>query len=171
MVYWERFALHLPQITQTDIDIIKRDNPLNTALQKQALFHKWLQVYSYASWEHVILALETVDEDKIVQLISNSLPETALSSKWQLTSHQEIIQEATLLTLSELHESFALLLFEYQKAMKTLVKSKQVALSDLVDRIKAESAYSFEDLDCTNDINHFLQHHFSTLPLPLTHIC
>ena len=157
MVYWERFALHLPQITQTDIDIIKRDNPLNTALQKQALFHKWLQVYSSASWEHVILALETVDEDKIVQLISNSLPETALSPKWQLTSHQEIIQEDTLLTLSELHQSFALLLFEYQKAMKTLVKSKQVALSDLVDRIKAERAYtgSFEDLDCINDINHF----------------
>ena len=155
MVYWERFALHLPQITQTDIDIIKRDNPLNTALQKQALFHKWLQVYSSASWEHVILALETVDEDKIVQLISNSLPETALSPKWQLTSHQEIIQEDTLLTLSELHQSFALLLFEYQKAMKTLVKSKQVALSDLVDRIKAERAYSFEDLDYINDINHF----------------
>ena len=128
---------------------------MNTALQKQALFHKWLQVYSSASWEHVILALETVDEDKIVQLISNNLPETALSPKLQLKSHQEIIQETTLLTLSELHQSFALLLFEYQKAMKTLVKCKRVALSDLVDRIKAERAYIFEDLDCINDINHF----------------
>ena len=39
--------------------------------------------------------------------------------------------------------------------MKIFVKSKQVALSDLVDRIKADTAYSFEDLGCINDINHF----------------
>ena len=42
LVYWERFALRLTQITQTDIEIIKRDNPLNTTSQIQALFHKWL---------------------------------------------------------------------------------------------------------------------------------
>ena len=48
--------------------------------------------------------------------------------EWQLKSHNEIIQ-GYLLTLSELYQSFAFLLFEYQKAMKTSVKSKQVNCS------------------------------------------
>ena len=155
LVYWERFALHLPQITQKDIKIIKGDNPLNTASQKQALFNKWLGLYPNASWEHVIIALETVDENSIAQTILQCLPEGALSPQKQLTPHEELIQEATLLNLSELHRLFAELSFECQKELKKLVQNKIVTLSDLVDRVKAERAYNFKDLDGIDDSNQF----------------
>ena len=90
LVYWERFALHLPQITQitqTDIDIIKRDNPLNTTSQKQALSHKWLQVYSSASWELVILALEINNSFAITK------PVVCLYSKLHSNPYEEMIQD------------------------------------------------------------------------------
>ena len=155
MVYWETFALHLPQITQTDIDIIKREVKDDIKGQKQALFNKWLRVYPSASWEHVILALETVDENYIAQTILHCLPEAALSPQKQLIPHEEIIQEATLLTLSELRRLFAELLFECQRSLKKLVQNKIVTLSDFVDRVKAEGAYKFENLDGIEDGNQF----------------
>ena len=62
LVNWERFAIHLPQIEQTDIYIIKRDNPFSVFAQKQTLFDKWLRVYPNASWDDVVLALEKIGE-------------------------------------------------------------------------------------------------------------
>ena len=69
IVNWERLAIHLPKITQTDIDIIKQDNPLNVNRQKQALFDKWLRSYPNASWDAVVLALEVIDENTLAQNI------------------------------------------------------------------------------------------------------
>ena len=69
IVNWERLAIHLPKITQTDIGIIKQDNPNNVISQKQALFDKWLRSYPNASWEAVVLALEVIDENTLAQNI------------------------------------------------------------------------------------------------------
>ena len=71
IVNWERLAIHLPKITQTDIDIIKQDNPLNVNRQKQALFDKWLRSYPNASWDAVVLALEVIDENTLAENIQN----------------------------------------------------------------------------------------------------
>ena len=155
MVDWERFALHLPQITQTDINTIKQDNPMSTVSQKQALFNKWLKLYPTASWEHVIVALETVGENNIAQTILQCLPDAALLPKRQLTPHEEIIQESTLLTLSELHRSFAELSFECEGELMERVQNSEVTLSSFVKRVKAERAYTFEDLDGIKDVNQF----------------
>ena len=103
----------------------------------------------------MIVALETVGENDMAQAILQCLPEAAFSSKEQLTPHEETIQEATLLTLSELHRIFAELSFECQRALKKLVQNKIVTLSDLVDRVKTEGAYKFEDLDGIKDSNQF----------------
>ena len=69
IVNWERLAIHLPKITQTDIEIIKQDNPLSVNRQKQALFDKWLRSYPNASWDAVVLALEVIDENTLAQNI------------------------------------------------------------------------------------------------------
>ena len=71
LVNWERLAIHLPKITQTDIEIIKRENPNNVISQKQTLFGKWLQLYPNASWDAVVLALEVVDENCLAKQISD----------------------------------------------------------------------------------------------------
>ena len=68
---WERLAIHLPKITQTDIDIIKQDNPLSVNRQKQALFDKWLRSYPNASWDAVVLALEVIDQNTLAENIQN----------------------------------------------------------------------------------------------------
>ena len=71
LVNWERLAIHLPQITQADVEIIKRDNPNNVITQKQVLFDKWLRVYSNASWESVVLALELIDENSLAKNVQS----------------------------------------------------------------------------------------------------
>ena len=71
IVNWERLAIHLPKITQTDIEIIKQDNPSNLISQKQVLFDKWLESYPNASWDAVVLALEVIDENTLAENIQS----------------------------------------------------------------------------------------------------
>ena len=113
-------------------------------------------MYPSASWEHVILALQTVDENYIAQTILHCLPEAALSPQKQLTPHEEIIQEATLLTLSELHRLFASLSFECEKAIKNLVSSKKITLTDLVQRAMKEKAYNLTRLSAIQTVDEFV---------------
>ena len=69
LVRWERVALQLPQIRQSHIDIIKQNNPLDTEMQKLALYAKWLALDQTASWENVVNALASVDENTIAHNI------------------------------------------------------------------------------------------------------
>ena len=71
LVNWERLAIHLPQITTSDIEIIKQNKPFDVNAQKQALFDKWLRSYPNASWDAVVLALETIDENTLAQTIQH----------------------------------------------------------------------------------------------------
>ena len=66
---WDRFAIHLPLISQEEIKIIREDKTLDDVAQKLALFKKWLQVYPNASWDTVVLALEKIDENFLAQEI------------------------------------------------------------------------------------------------------
>ena len=84
------------------------------------------------------------------------MPETALSPQKQLTPHEKSIQEATLLTLSELHQSFASLSFECEKAIKNLVSSKEITLNDLVQRAMKEKAYNLTRLSTTQTVDEFV---------------
>ena len=71
LVHWESFALQLPRIENSHIQIIKRDHPYVDD-QKLALFGKWLRLTPEASWKHVIDALEVVDENAIAEDIRRS---------------------------------------------------------------------------------------------------
>ena len=66
---WEpKLANYLPRIGRIDIDIIKRENA-STHHRKQALFHRWLRVWSDASWNDVVRALESIDEKNLAQKV------------------------------------------------------------------------------------------------------
>ncbi len=82
LVHWERVALHLPEMSQSTIDKIKRDNS-SIDNQKQALYGTWLQSYPGATWGNVIHALETVGE--------NRLAESIKKIDWQEISVQKMI--------------------------------------------------------------------------------
>ena len=68
LVHWQRFATHLPDITRTDIDMIKK-NRLDVADQKLALFGTWLRKSSDASWNDVISALEKAQEKNLADTL------------------------------------------------------------------------------------------------------
>uniref|UniRef100_A0A1X7U2S3 Uncharacterized protein n=1 Tax=Amphimedon queenslandica TaxID=400682 RepID=A0A1X7U2S3_AMPQE len=57
LVNWKPFALCLPGITQSDVNIIKKKKR-NAHLMKMALHKRWLQVNPTASWRDVINALK-----------------------------------------------------------------------------------------------------------------
>ena len=65
LVYWDRFALHLPGIEQAHINIIKGNNRGDLVAQKLKLYEKWLSVFPGASWNDVIQALEKAEENAI----------------------------------------------------------------------------------------------------------
>ena len=57
LVEWEQMAIFLPTIDGSVIKTIKKENQNDSALQKFALYDKWLRVYPDASWEDVVHAL------------------------------------------------------------------------------------------------------------------
>ena len=65
LVEWERFAVHLG-IDMTTVEVIKREKR-STALQKLALYSKWLKMRSNPSWQDVIDALNKVDEHSLAR--------------------------------------------------------------------------------------------------------
>ena len=83
IVNWERLAIHLPKIKQTDISIIKQANLSSVSRQKQALFDKWLGTYSNASWDAVVLVLEVIDENTLAENIKNQQNKQKVSSMSQ----------------------------------------------------------------------------------------
>ena len=69
LVHWQRFATHLPDITRTDIEEIKINNPLNVKHQKLDIFGTWLRKSSDASWNDVISALEKAKEKRLADTL------------------------------------------------------------------------------------------------------
>ena len=75
LVKWEKFGLQLPGINDTDIAII-RENSNDVERQKIDLYYKWLQKCVHPSWEHVVNALELIDENRIAQSVRDSVTYT-----------------------------------------------------------------------------------------------
>ena len=72
LVDWKRFALCLPGITQSDVNIIEKAKR-NAHLKKMALHKKWLQVNPQASWRDVVNALKQCKENELVKSIEHEM--------------------------------------------------------------------------------------------------
>ena len=72
LVYWKPFALCLPGITQSDVNIIDKTKR-NAHLMKMALHKRWLQINSQASWRDVINALKQCKENELVDNIEHQM--------------------------------------------------------------------------------------------------
>ena len=69
---WKPFALCLPGITQSHVNIIDRTKR-NAHLKKMALHKKWLDVNPQASWRDVITALELCHEDEVAETVKHQI--------------------------------------------------------------------------------------------------
>ena len=72
IVDWKPFALCLPGMTQSDVNIIDKAKR-NAHLKKMALHKKWLQVNPQASWRDVINALKQCKENELVKNIEHEM--------------------------------------------------------------------------------------------------
>ncbi len=73
LVEWEGFALQLPTIIDVNIEVIRKNHPNNNALQKIALYTKWLQKCVHPSWEDVIKALQSINQNALAQSVRDSI--------------------------------------------------------------------------------------------------
>uniref|UniRef100_A0A1X7TTV0 NACHT domain-containing protein n=1 Tax=Amphimedon queenslandica TaxID=400682 RepID=A0A1X7TTV0_AMPQE len=72
LVDWEPFALCLPGITQSDVNIIDKKKR-NAHLMKMALHKRWLQVNPTASWRDVINALKQCKKNELARTIEDKV--------------------------------------------------------------------------------------------------
>ena len=72
LVDWKPFALCLPGITQSDVNIIDKTKR-NAHLKKMALHKRWLHVNPQASWRDVINALKQCKENELVNNIEHQM--------------------------------------------------------------------------------------------------
>ena len=70
LVDWQSFGLLLPGITQHEITIIEQ---VDTEHQKLALFMKWLNTDTTATWRDVLNALTKREEINLLQTINDQL--------------------------------------------------------------------------------------------------
>ena len=76
---WKPFALCLPRITQSHVNIIDRTKR-NAHLKKMALQKKWLDVNPQASWRDVITALELCHEDEVAETVKHQIIQSSGST-------------------------------------------------------------------------------------------
>ena len=74
LVDWKPFALCLPGITQSHVNIIDR----NAHQNKIVTLHKnWLQVNPQASWRDFITALEICHEDEVAETVKHQVTQSS----------------------------------------------------------------------------------------------
>ena len=176
LVDWEQFALYLPNIRQSHIAAIKRDES-STAGQKQALFDRWLRVCPKASWVNVVQALEKTGEMRItsklkdeffhhshVVLMSPSLspaPEQKEIEEIQVKNYEHVVQK-----LDQLHNSFVSLTRDVKNEIETKVESGNMTVKSLVQHTEEQKAFHIKDLHLAETTNDFFQrilHHYNFL--------
>lgn len=75
LIDWQKFALHLPGVLLTHIQIIQRNEPNDVAKQKVALYDKWLRINPSGSWDDIFKALKEAEENRIMKELKDFLSE------------------------------------------------------------------------------------------------
>ena len=157
LVQWERFGIHLPGITETDLQKIQSNNPMNVVRQKLALFGTWLRRYPSASWDDVILALEKVGEIYLAEQIKTKYtcedrPAIGQEVYTSLPSEEVVFRE-----LSDLHNTFTKLARDFRNGINKLVEPPNVhVLQEIITFIKDLQLYEIEGLNEVKTINAFI---------------
>ena len=160
LVDWEIFALYLPGIHQTDIDIIKKNNHHDVVHCKLDLYKAWLKVYPEGSWDDVIQALEKGKENNIASAIKSKFPTLALAAKQyevpvveQVSKKMhELVPEEVVEELEKLHNDFVSLTHKVKKEIKREVGTEGMRNLDYFISNTEQKAFKIQlDSVQTND--------------------
>ena len=158
LVKWKRFALYLPGIDQSDIEVIAKEKRDDVAEQKIHLFSKWLSVHPKATWQDVIHALEKTDEFTIANKLGMkvlppaiSLPVSPQQTVDNTTKEKVEITEDIVEELDRLNTTFETLTIKSQKAFE----EGESSLDDAVTYIKGKRAYKICGLTEVRNVAEF----------------
>ena len=128
LVEWEPFAIELPKISITDVEIIKRDHPFNVIDQKLALYRKWLQVSPNASYSDVVKALRMIKENNMAMKVQKNVSHEDMFIPEQHSGprlHEAFnVLKSILEILNEPHKSLFLRSCEIQSKSKDIEPHK-----------------------------------------------
>ena len=157
LVKWKRFALYLPGIGQSDIEVIVTEKRDDVAEQKLLLFSKWLSVYPKATWQDVIQALEKTDEFTIANKLRMKLlppissPVSPQQTVDNTTKEKVDVTEDIVEELDRLNTSFVTLTLESEKA----IENGECSLSEVVTYVKRNRAYKICGLTEVRNVAEF----------------
>ena len=142
LVNWEKMAIYLPKIDQSDVGTIKKENQ-NLAQQKLALCTKWLSVYPDASWEDVNDALREAEENTLAKEIaqvhvSNKSNKKTAGNK-ALTDTVMVKEEVNKEVVNEiesLHSNFLDLAMDVETEFKRRLSLGEIKLDYFLARLK-----------------------------------
>ena len=171
---WEIFALYLPGIDQTDIDVIKKNNRHDVVHCKLELYKAWLKVYPEGSWDDVIQALEKAEENDIASVIKSKFPALALPAKQsevpvveQVSKKMhELVSEEVVEELEEIHTDFVSLTQQVKREIEREVATEGMRnLNDFIFLTKDQKAFTIqlELVETTDQFFDAIRPHYSFL--------
>ncbi len=169
LVHWEMVATHLPEMTQADIEFIKKDNPGNTGIQKFALYNKWLRLYTKGTWEDVIKALEIEKENTLAENIKRKLNVCKMTTKEMSNTEKltEQIDEEVVIELRQLSDTFEALVESVEKRCIELVASNKISVSDIIRPLqRSQNTYKvsgLQNIQTTDQLFESLSCHYTFL--------
>ena len=156
LVNWQKFGTFLPGIKSEHIQVIEYENR-RIDQQKAALFMKWLSVHPEASWQDVLLALETSQEYTLASKLYQKANTTSLTAltisqgiktffgKMIVSLHvgpQELVKTVMLeskeeekhvkVTLVSLNRNFSLLMVAVRSSLDHKLQHQQLVLVDFI---------------------------------------
>ena len=174
LVNWQRFAVYLPQIDQTDNYIIEKNNRNDVVDQKLALYETWLKVCPDATWDNVIHALESVKENTLASKIKGKFP--IMAQKEQKLKQHEVTDKAkdetrvpvskdVVAKLQKLHVEFVLLTKEVKAEITRRVENNKKSLKEFVDYIREQKAFSinFQSIETVEEFLERITPHYTFL--------
>ena len=153
MVKWKRFALYLPGIVQSDIEVIVTEKRDDVAEQKLLLFSKWLSIHPKATWQDITQALEKADEFTIANKLRIKLlpPISSPVSPQQPTEVEvpkNLVEE-----LDRLNTEFETLTIKSLRAFE----NGESSLDDAVFHVKQKKAYKITGLTEVKSVEKFFE--------------
>ena len=172
LVKWERFALHLPGMDQTDTDTIKRNRRDDVDDCKLDLYKAWLKVHPEGSWDDVIQALDKTKENNIASAIKSKFPVLAMAAKrsevpvGEQVSEEMQVSEDMVEELKKLHTEFVSLTQEVKREIEREVATEGMRnLNDFLSNTKEQKAFTIqlELVQTTDQFFDAIRPHYSFL--------
>ena len=189
LVRWQKFATHLPNIEQSDIEVIEQDKPGSTEKQKLAFFGTWLRRCVGASWLDVVIALQKIDANRLAADVKEKYnivvphystspddPSTSLASPLippspdsfqdiPLPSEDEVVSK-----LEHLNKSFGNLITDLRMEIDKLVETDNSVLRRLAIRIEEEEYCNIKrltDVKSPDEMFDVIRQHYNFLDIDL----